>query len=52
MKKNTDNKRKVTSNRFFQQLKAEFKFMELFGLNYPKRAKYDLIMLALDSNKI
>jgi len=52
MKKNTANKRKVTSNRFFQQLRAEFEFMELFELNYPKRAKYDLIMLALEDNKI
>ncbi len=52
MKKNTDKKRKVTSNRFFVMLKAELEFIDVFGFSYTKRAKYDLIMLALDSNKI
>lgn len=52
MKNCTDNQRKVTSNRFFVMLKAELEFIDVFGFNYTKRAKYDLIMLALDSNKI
>lgn len=52
MKNCANNKRKITSNRFFVMLKAELEFIDVFGFNYTKRAKYDLIMLALDSNKI